>query len=161
MKRLLKFLHEIGTVGLMGAIAAQIILSIAALDLPDAEYATYREAIHVVSKFLLLPSLGLVLFTGLLAIAVHPPYHNAGWAWIKALLTVAVLEGTLGGIQGPAREAATLARRIAEGDESARAAIGHVLRHESGALWMIMFLSVVNIALAVWRPKLRRRKEPV
>ena len=157
MKRLMKFLHEVGTVGLMGAIAAHIILSIISADMPPEQLAVVRHGIWVISRWLLLPSLGLVLFTGLIAMAIHPPYHNAGWAWIKALLTALVLEGTLGGIQGPARDAAKLSAQVAQGDLSATPALEAVLRHERGGLWVIMFLSVVNIALAVWRPRLKRR----
>ncbi len=91
----------------------------------------------------------------MLAIAAHPPFHNAGWAWIKAALGVSVLEGTLGGIAGTAREAAIISAEVARGTaEPAR--MNGALRHEWGVLWLILLVSLVNIVLGVWRPKLRR-----
>ena len=155
MKRLLKFLHEVGTFGLMGALAAQIVLAATAVDLPPDAYATLRWGILAMSKWLLLPSLVVVLLTGLAAFGLHKPYHDAPWAWMKAVLTIAVLEGTLVAIQAPARKAAELSKALAGGDETVAAALHDVLRHEQGGLWVIMGLCVLNIVLAIWRPRFR------
>ena len=155
MKRFLKFLHEVATVGIMGAISAQIILALTAGELAPDEFATVRWAILVISKWMLLPSLVVVLVSGLFAFGLHRPYHNAPWAWMKVLTTAAVLEGTLVAIQAPARKAAALAAQRAAGDDTIAEALADVLRHERGGLWVVMFLCVVNIALAVWRPRFR------
>lgn len=160
VRRALKFLHEIATVGLMGALVAQLILAGSGAALSDSDHAVLRAAILLLSKWLLLPSLGLVLATGLFALAVHPPYHNARWAWLKAATTLLILEGTLGGVQGTARDAAELARRVAAGDGGAAAALQQVLTHERGATWVILLLALLNVALGVWRPRLRRRPRP-
>ena len=155
MKRLLKFLHEVGTVGLMGAIAAQLLLAITADGMPPDEYATLRWGILIVSKWLLLPSLVVVLVSGLLAFGWHRPYHEAPWAWMKAALTIAVLEGALVSVQGPARRAAELSTQLAQGNETVTTALLDVIRHERSGLWIMMALCIVNIALAVWRPRFR------
>lgn len=165
MRRVLKALHEIGSAGIIGAIVAQIILvaksaasHASGTAAAATEYAVVRRCIHEVSQYLLLPSLAIVLTTGLLAMAIHAPFHNAGWAWLKALFGVTMLEGTLGAIQGTARDAASLSQKIAAGDTTGEVALGlrDALRHEWGGLWAILTLSILNIVLAVWRPKLAR-----
>ncbi|MGF1466359.1 MAG: hypothetical protein ACFCGT_09505 [Sandaracinaceae bacterium] len=158
MKRTLKFLHEVGSVGLMGAAAAQLILSFRAEGLPPEEVATLRLAILVISEWLLLPSFLLVILSGLLALAAHRGYQSSAWAWMKAATTVLLLECTLVSVQGPAQTAARVARQIAEGHVEHAHVLGNVLRHERGGLTVLLLLSVANIALAVWRPTLRRRR---
>jgi len=159
MKRFLKFAHEVGGVGLMGAILAQMILSYRAEGLPPVEYATMRQAILFVSEWLLVPSLAVVLMSGLFAMAIHSPFHNAGWVWMKAVTTVLVFEGTLVAVQGPARTAAEVTAEIAAGDATNAGLLENIVRHERGGLWVILVLSLANIALAVWRPRFKRRRK--
>jgi hypothetical protein len=156
MRKLLKFVHEVGSAGMIGAVVANLVLIAHSRGAPPREYAEARQAIDLVARWLLLPSLAAVLLSGVLAIAVTRAFHNAGWAWVKALLGVSMLEGTLGGIIGPAHDAAALAEKAARG-EGDSSALADVLRHERGVLWLILFLSLVNIVLAVWRPKLSWR----
>lgn len=155
IKRLMKFLHEIGTVGVMGAVAAQLVLSNWGPTLSPADHALVREGIAVMCRALLLPSLLLVLLTGALAMAVNRAYHSADWAWAKALMTPLVFEATLVAIDSPARAAVKLSQRVAAGDASAAGPLAETLWHEQGGLWVAMVLFTAQIALAVWRPKRR------
>jgi hypothetical protein len=156
MKRLLKFLHELGGIGVMGALAAHFVLVLQTNGLSPPDTVALRRGIEAVSQWVLMPSLVIVLVSGLLAMAFHPPFHSAAWAWIKALLGVAMLEGSLGAVQGTARRAAELAGRAVAGDPDP-VGLADTLRHERGGLWVIMTLSVVNVALAIWRPRLKRK----
>jgi hypothetical protein len=152
LSKLLKSLHELGAVGVVGSLAACLVLVATAPTHSAVGYAAVRESIAALAKWLLVPSLGIVLVSGLLAIAANRAFHNAVWAWVKALLGVSMFEGTL----------LTSARRAA--DLSALAASGHadpaqlaeVVRTEWGGLWLLISLSVANILLAVWRPRLGR-----
>jgi hypothetical protein len=155
IQRLLKFLHEIGAVGVLGSFAACIVLIVTAPKHSLVEYAAQRRAIAAITQWLLIPSLALVLISGLLAIAATEAYKNAGWAWVKALLGVSMFEGTLLTVGASARHAAELSAAAVAGHADA-AELAQMLRTEWGGLWLMSVLAIANIILAVWRPKLYR-----
>jgi hypothetical protein len=98
----------------------------------------------------------LVLISGLLAIAANDGYKNAAWAWIKALLGISMFEGTLLTVGASARRAAELSALAVSGRGDG-AELTQTLHTEWGGLWLLMGLSIVNIILAVWRPRFYRR----
>jgi hypothetical protein len=160
LKRLLKILHELGAVGVMGSFAACLVLLLKGPTQPLIAYAAVGQAIAAITQWLLLPSLVVVLLSGLLAIAATASFQNAAWAWVKALLGLSVFEGTLVTINASARRAAELASLAASGQGDATQ-LAQLLRTQSGALWLLLALSLVNVVLAVWRPRLYRvRREP-
>jgi hypothetical protein len=155
MGRFLKALHQIGGIGLAGSLAACIVLVATAPTDSLAGYAAVRQGIAAISQWILVPSLAIVLVSGLLAIAANRVYHDAGWAWIKALLGIVMFEGTLVTISASARRAAELSALAAAG-EGDPAQLAEVLRTEWGSLWLILALSIANVLLAVWRPRILR-----
>jgi len=156
MAKLLKTLHEIGAVGVMGSFAACIVLVATAPTQSLIEYAAVRQGIAAVTKWLMVPSLAIVTISGLLAIAANKAYVDAGWAWLKALLGISMFEGTLLTVAGSARRAAELSSMAAAGQVD-RDQLAEVIHTEWGGLWLLLILSLVNILLAVWRPRFQRR----
>jgi len=154
----LKFLHEIGAIGTMGSFAACMVLLATAPTTSPVALAAVLQGVASISKWLLVPSLAIVLISGLLAIAATEAYKSAAWAWIKALLGVGTFEGSLITIGSSARQAAELSALAAAGHGDP-AQLAQVLRTEWGGLWILTVLALVNIVLAVWRPRLYRRTE--
>jgi hypothetical protein len=100
----------------------------------------------------------LVLISGLLAIAATRAYMDQGWPWLKALTTVAMFEGTLLTINASARKAAEISALAASTGDANPELLAPILRTEWIGLWTILALSFGNILVAVWRPRLTRRR---
>ncbi|MEL6061560.1 MULTISPECIES: hypothetical protein [unclassified Methylobacterium] len=156
MRRLLKFLHTMGSAGLIGALASLVVM-LALTPHPSAlpGYAAMRGAMGAVATWVFLPSLAVTLMSGLIAMAVNRAYINAGWAWLKLATGVLMFEGGLVYVQGPMRQ---------EAEQSARALAGRLdpaalavsLPGERGTLWVLLAISAANVALGIWRPRLLR-----
>jgi membrane-bound ClpP family serine protease len=77
VKRLIKFLHTIGAIGLMGATASLLaLMSFSPPSTSLAGYALMRGAMAEIATWIFFPSFSLTLIAGLLAIAVNPAYHT-------------------------------------------------------------------------------------
>jgi hypothetical protein len=156
MRQTLKLLHELGAAGLIGTLAAYFVLVAFVPVHGVADYAVVRASIAALSKWLLMPSLAVVLISGLLAIAAHRPFMEARWVWVKALLGLSMFEGTLGAVAANAQRGTDLSARALAGsvDPTLMKDLAH---SEWIGLSTIAVLAIANIVLAVWRPRLRRR----
>lgn len=155
MRIILKILHTLSASGLIGGLAAMmIVLALSPQGSPET-YADMRQTLASIARYALMPSLGVALVTGLLAMIVHSPFLDKDWVWIKALLGVSMFEGVLVVIEGRARAAARLAREIAEGGAPTEA-FASAIRMEWAALGVVMALSIANVVLGVWRPRIMR-----
>jgi hypothetical protein len=154
MRRLMKFLHTMGAIGLMGAMVCLVVLfewtpSPSSL----AQYALIRGAMGGIATWVFMPSLALTLIAGLLAIGVNRAYHNAGWAWAKLATGIIVFEWGFTAILGPMQD---------EAEQSARALTGGVdvatlagsLSAERNSLWVMLVVATANVVLGIWRPRL-------
>lgn len=158
MKKILKSLHTVGSVGITGAVAAHLVLLTALPGLATvAEAAALRTGIAAVATWLLLPSLLLVLVSGLLAIAAQPAFGSAGWVWVKVALGLVIFEGTLVSVQRPAERNLDYTLQAVAGKIDA-AELEAMLHSEWGALWVILAVCIANIILGIWRPRLVRRR---
>ena len=158
MRQTYKFMHTLGAIGMMGAMACLLIL-LHHLPEPQAldEYARLRIAMGDIASWILLPSLGLVLVGGLLALGMNSAYHNAGWAWLKLATGILVFEWTLTAIQGPIQTQAEVAMRALAGKINV-SEIEHTVGAEQISLWIMLGVATVNVVLGIWRPRLTRRK---
>jgi hypothetical protein len=153
----MKFLHTMGAIGLMGAMASLIVL-LGLVPSPSAlpSYALMRGAMAAVATWIFLPSLALMLVAGLLAIALNRAFHTAGWAWVKLATGILMFEYGFVGVQGPMQR---------EADRSAQALAGRVdpatlaesLGAERGTLWVLLAIATANVVLGVWRPRIMIR----
>src|SRR5215475_4266369 len=156
MRRLMKFLHTMGATGLMGALACLLVL-LAFTPAPASlsEYALMRAAVGGIATWIFLPSLGLTLVAGLLAIGINRAYHSAGWAWAKLASGVIVFEWGFTAIMGPMQQEAELsAQALAHEVDPANLAAS--LGPEWKSLWLMLVIATVNVILGVWRPRLTR-----
>ena len=155
MRRLIKFLHTMGSIGFMGSLAS--LLFLAKLAPPPASisgYALIRSVMAQDAAWIVLPSLGLTLIPGVIAIAATRAFHNAGWAWLKAATGVLIFAGGLHAL-APIQEEARLSAGVLAGQIDPAMLTG-VSGGEIVTLWLLLAVSTANVALGVWRPRLSR-----
>ena len=149
---IVKFLHTIGAIGMMGAMACLLVLLAYLPATADAAgHAAMRVAMGAIASWVFLPSLALTLVAGLLAMAANRSYQNAGWAWIKLATGVLVFEAGFSGVVGPMQDAAARSAEVVGTAEDAGAA--------TGTIWVLLAIAVLNVALGVWRPRVSWRKQ--
>ena len=161
MRRLMKFLHTMGAIGLMGAMTCLLVLlyfTPAPAPATLAAYAAMRGAMGHIAQWVFLPSLGLTLIAGLLAIAVNRGFHNAGWAWVKLVSGVLIFEYGFTAVQGPMQEEAAQSIGALAGDIDISALTG-ALGSERISLWILLAVSAANVVFGVWRPRLTNLRD--
>jgi hypothetical protein len=152
----MKFLHTIGAIGLMGAMACLIVL-LGFVPKPASlsEYALITGAMSGVVTWVFFPSLALTLIAGLLAIAVNRAYHSAGWAWAKLATGILIFEWGFTAILGPMQEEAELSAHVLAGGADA-SALAASLAAQRTSLWVLLAVAAANVVLGIWRPRLTR-----
>lgn len=159
MRRCMKFLHTMGAIGLMGAMACLLVLlSLTPAPSSLSEYALMRAAMGGIATWVFLPSMALTLVAGLLALAVNRTFHSAGWAWAKLATGILIFEWGFAGIQGPMQEEAELSARALAGEADV-AKLAQSLGAEQGSLWILLAIATANVVLGIWRPRLTRIRD--
>ncbi len=157
MRKTIKIIHSLASCGLIGGLAAYMIVLAWSPQASPAQYADVRQTIAAISNYALAPSLGVALFTGLVAMMVQRGFQEMRWVWLKAVLGFAMFEATLAVIQAKANYGYETARKVAEGAETAEA-LAAALSSEWTSLYAIMALSLAQVILGVSRPPLYRRQ---
>jgi uncharacterized membrane protein len=156
MRLALKFFHIIGAIGLMGALASLIVLiHFAPPPSSVAGYASTYGAMAEICTWIFFPSVALTLIAGLLAIAMTPAFHNAGWVGAKLATGILIFEGGLVNIQGPIQEEAKLSAKALAGPLDPATIAG---LHGVGqtTVWVLFAVATANVVLGVWRPRFSR-----
>lgn len=143
-----KTLHDVASIGFGGALAACLVINQVASRETAAEFAAARLAYSTIAQYLLVPCMFVVVLSGLIALAATRAYTGARWAWLKALLGLSVFEATLVVVGSKQRQTEIVAAYTDP------ALLDTLLRSERNTLWLLIALSVVNVVLAVWRPRL-------
>jgi hypothetical protein len=156
MRQLMKFLHTVSSAGIVGGIVAYALILLYAPQSDVQEYADMRQTISAVCQYMIMPSLGISLITGLLAMAVHRPFQELRWVWVKALLGISMFEATLAIIQAKGADAARISAKIAAG-EPMQSQLAATIASEWTTLFAILAISIANYVLGVWRPSLAMR----
>ncbi|WP_299623663.1 DUF2269 family protein [Pelagibius sp.] len=158
MRKTLKILHTLAACGLIGGLGCYMILLVIAPQETPAAYADMRQSIAAVSSYVLVPSLGVALVSGLLSMAMHPPFLDKRWAWLKAVMGFILFKSVLMVIDARADHAAAISQEVADGAPVAET-LDTALASEWYALGIVMALSVANVVVGIWRPRLARREQ--
>lgn len=154
-KNLFKLLHLAGLVGLAGGLVVSLVLADTVDATSPSGTATVHAAIALVSGAVIVPSLVVVLLTGMLLVVARPQLIGARWVWLKAVLGVATGAVVLLALQPAVRAAAAIAAGGALG-ERPMGPLASVVQAEHGAAWATLALVAAAVAIAIWRPRFGR-----
>ncbi len=151
--RLIKIAHLLALAGFAGGLASTLLLSDFAESAPPSVLAALRMSIAALGESLVVPSLVLLILTGMLLVVARPQLVRARWLWAKTALTVVIAVIALAVVHPAITRAALLAAEGVLGtpalDEMARA-------FSTERVWgvVVLLLSAAAVVLAVWRPRL-------
>lgn len=143
-----KVLHDIASISFGGGLAACLVINLTANRASASEFASARQVLAAIAEYVLIPSMAVVVVSGLIAMMATRGYQDAGWAWVKAVLGISVFVATVR-LVGASSKQAELVAAVTDPDM-----LDAMLRSERNMLWLLIALCVVNVVLAVWRPKM-------
>jgi hypothetical protein len=145
-----KTIHDVASIAFGGALTVCLVINLTTPVAVPEQFLAARQIFNAIAQYILVPSMAVVVVSGLIALAATRAYRDAGWAWLKAVLGVSVFAATLL-VVGAAGQQAQLAAAATAAD---LATLQGLLRSERITLWLLIALCVVNVVLAVFRPKL-------
>ncbi|MEL7312310.1 MAG: hypothetical protein AAFN07_12410 [Pseudomonadota bacterium] len=152
-RKTFKILHTIAALGYAGGIAAYLVALMSAPEITElSQHLVLRNNIAMISNWLIIPSMLIVVVSGLMSMVVHHPFMNAPWVWLKALSGLLIFEASLASIDAPADGSKRAVEKAINGEIDMQTLEG-LVRDEWGALYILLGIAVVNVILGVWRPK--------
>jgi len=155
MRKSLKILHSLAAAGLVGGLGCYLAI-LFLLQAPTTGTMGLRLGLQTVGDYLLVPSLAVALVSGLLSMAIHKPFQDKGWVWLKAAMGLLMFKGVLTLVAASRDQAALSAK--AQSAMPPSAVSGGPAGHEWGLVWVLLAISIANVIVAIWRPLLRRRR---
>lgn len=152
-RHIIKIIHLLSLAGFVGGLGATLLLADFSDNAPPSLLAALRMAVASLGESLVVPSLVLLVLSGMLLVVARPQLVRARWLWAKVVLTLAVAIIAVGVVQPAITRAAVLAAEGALGTP----ALGEMTRafaeERIGGL-VVLALSALAVMLAVWRPRL-------
>jgi hypothetical protein len=158
-KNVIKLLHYASLVGLAGGILVSLVLADTIDATSPSATATMHAAIALICGALIVPSMIVMLLTGMLLVVARPHLIGARWVWAKAAIGVVTGAVILLALQPAVKAAASMAATGALGD-APPGPLAAVVASEHAAAWWILGLVVIAMVLAVWRPRFGRPARP-
>ena len=90
-----KVLHDIASISFGGGLAACLVINLTANRASASEFASARQVLAAIAEYVLIPSMAVVVVSGLIAMMATRGYQDAGWAWVKAVLGISVFVATV------------------------------------------------------------------
>jgi hypothetical protein len=156
MRRLLKYIHTVATMGLVGAFVVQLIVAARTPPMVTTEPLALlgaRALMADVATWILVPSTAAMLVSGLILMGSNKAYSSAGWVWMKALLGLVLIKAVLLINHSAARDIAALVAQGLDADPANPAELARLVRMEWLGTWLGLAIALVATALGIWRPK--------
>ena len=153
-KNLLKLLHFAGLVGLAGGIVVILVLLDSIDATSPAGLASMHAAIALICGALVVPSLVIVLLTGMLLVVARPQFINARWVWAKAFFGLIAAGAILLGFQPLVNALASMSASGALGTPPGP--LASTVDTERYAAYLVLANVLLATIVAIWRPRLGR-----
>ena len=131
-----KVLHDIASISFGGGLAACLVINLTANRASASEFASARQVLAAIAEDVLIPSMAVVVVSGLIAMMATRGYQDAGWAWVKAVLGISVFVATVRLVGASSKQAELVAAVTDPGMLDA------MLRSERNMLWLLIVLCV-------------------
>jgi uncharacterized membrane protein len=149
----MKVLHLASVAAFGGALLVTLFLADDVKQVQPGGFAAVRQAIASIGETIVLPSLIVLLLTGILLLVARPTLIGARWVWAKAAIGLTIGAIAIFVVQPAARIAAAIASEAAVGTPG-MVPLQRALDAEQFGALVNLALLLVAISIAVWRPRL-------